>query len=71
MHGKKPKARKKAVDSNSTQGEDDRQLSAELLRFVLRILLAHPRYLEPSKIDSELILRGASTASEGDPGAAQ
>lgn len=71
VHGKKPKARKKAVDSNSTQGEDDRQLAAELLRFVLRVLLAHPRYLEPSKIDSELILRGANATSEGDPGAVQ
>jgi hypothetical protein len=71
VHGKKPKARKKAVDSNSTQGEDDRQLAAELLRFVLRVLLAHPRYLDPSKIDSELILRGASATSEGEPGAAQ
>ncbi|PZX11755.1 hypothetical protein LX81_03831 [Palleronia aestuarii] len=70
VHGKKPKACKKAVDSNSTQGEDDRQLAAELLRFVLRVLLAHPRYLDPSIIDSELILRGASVASEGEPGAA-
>jgi hypothetical protein len=71
VHGKKPKARKNAVDSNSTKGEDDRQLAAELLRFVLQVLLAHPRYLEPSKIDSELILRGASTTSDGEPGAAQ
>lgn len=71
VHGKKPKARKKAVDSNSTLGEDDRQLAAELLRFVLQVLLAHPRYLEPSKIDSELILRGASATSEGKSGAAQ
>lgn len=71
VHGKKPKARKKAVDSNSTQGEDDRQLAAELLRFVLRVLLVHPRYLEPSKIDAELILRGANATSEGKLGAAQ
>lgn len=69
--GNMPKTRKMALDTHSSQGEDDRQLAAELLRFVLRVLLAHPRYLEPSKIDSELILRGASAILEGEPGAVQ
>lgn len=71
VHGRKSTARKNAVDSNSTEGEDDRQRAADLLRFVLRVLLTHPRYLTPSKIDAELLLRGANATSEGEPGVAQ
>ena len=58
VHGKKSKPSKKAVDQDDARGEDERQLAAQLLRFVLQVLLAHPKYLEPSQIDSDLILRG-------------
>lgn len=46
------------MDRSPNIGEDGRQLAAELLRFVLRVLLAYPKYLDPMKIDDGLILRG-------------
>ncbi len=58
VHGKKSKPSKKAVDQDNAHGEGDRQLAAQLLRFVLKVLLVHPEYLDPSKIDNDLILRG-------------
>lgn len=63
VHGKTPKRKKKALDQDNARGEDDRQLAAQLLRFVLQVLLAHPEYLEPSRIDSDLILRDKDTDS--------
>lgn len=63
VHGLTPKRKKKIGDNHSFSRDDDRQLAAQLLSFVLRVLLAHPDYLEPSKIDSGLILRGATDAS--------
>ena len=64
VHGVKPKRKKKAVDQDADRDEENRFLAAELLRFVLRILLANPDYLEPSKIDNDLILRGETDSSE-------
>ncbi|MCX7560930.1 HEPN domain-containing protein [Sulfitobacter sp. F26204] len=58
VHGVTSKQKKKVVNHSASVGEDDRQLAAELLRFVLRALLANPDYLDPMKIDGRLILRG-------------
>ncbi|WP_144421179.1 HEPN domain-containing protein [Ahrensia marina] len=60
VHGKRKNRSKNAAHKGTEFGKEDRQLAAELLRFVLRTLLANPKYLDPSKIDSELILRAAA-----------
>jgi hypothetical protein len=41
-----------------TRNAKDRLLASDLLRFVLNVLLTHPAYQDPAKIDEGLLLRG-------------
>ncbi len=47
--------------------QEVRRLAVDALRRILRILIDHPRYLDPLKIDSELLLTvtAETTASDG------
>ena len=44
--------------------EQERYKASELLRFVIDALLMHPEYLDPARIDSELLLRSAIDGAE-------
>jgi len=57
VHGLKRKETKRAAGPVDTRHDDDRALAAELLRFVLDVLLTHPEYQDPAKIDDGLLLR--------------
>jgi len=65
VHGLRKKPSKKIKPSSDKRYEEERIKASELLRFVIDALLTHPRFLEPSKIDAELLLRSASDYGEG------
>lgn len=56
VHGKKPKASKSADKPDTGIYSDEKKLASDLLRFVLRKLLDNPEYLDPTKIDRDLLL---------------
>lgn len=62
VHGLRKKRSKKASEPADTSHAEDRAIASDLLRFVLDVLLTHPEYQDPAKIDEELLLRGANVA---------
>lgn len=58
VHGRRRKRSKRASETADTSHIEDRQIAADLLRFVLDVLLTYPEYLDPSRIDEGLLLRG-------------
>ncbi|MCK1638834.1 hypothetical protein IVA95_14755 [Bradyrhizobium sp. 157] len=58
VHGRRKKPSKKASEPTDTSKANERLLASDLLRFVLNVLLTHPQYQEPAKIDEGLLLRG-------------
>lgn len=66
VHGRRKKSSKKASGPSDHVHAEDRATAAELLRFILNVLLTNPEYIEPSKIDDELLLgRASRTRSPG------
>lgn len=64
VHGKKRKPSKKVKPASDHRYEQERYKASELLRFVIDALLMHPEYLDPARIDSELLLRSAIDGAE-------
>jgi hypothetical protein len=62
VHGRRRKHSKKASEPADTSHLQDRLIAADLLRFVLDVLVTHPEYQDPSKIDEGLLLRGDDIA---------
>jgi len=62
VHGKRKKRSKKASEPSNADNATDRFLASDLLRFVLDVLLTHPEYQNPAKIDEGLLLRGDEVA---------
>lgn len=58
VHGQRRKRTKKASEPTDTSNANERLLASDLLRFVLNVLLTHPKYQVPAKIDEDLLLRG-------------
>lgn len=58
VHGRRKKRSKKASEPTDTSNANERLLASDLLRFVLNVLLTHPEYQDPAKIDEGLLLRG-------------
>ncbi len=58
VHGQRRKRSKKASEPADVSHAKDRAIASELLRFVLGVLLTHPDYQDPAKIDAGLLLRG-------------
>ncbi|MET4199117.1 hypothetical protein ABIA95_003116 [Bradyrhizobium sp. LA8.1] len=59
VHGQRKTRSKRALESASRDLTKERLLAAELLRFVLDVLLIYPQFQdEPLRIDSGLLLRG-------------
>ncbi|QKJ91581.1 HEPN domain-containing protein [Agrobacterium pusense] len=64
VHGLKKKTSKKLKPVSDKRYEDERHKASELLRFVIDALLMHPKFLDPSKIDTELLLRSGVDSGE-------
>ncbi|MEZ2145847.1 hypothetical protein AAE026_26675 [Bradyrhizobium sp. DN5] len=60
VHGLRKKQSKKAIEPEDARNSKERMLASELLGFVLKVLLAHPQYQEPARIDEGLLLGGDS-----------
>lgn len=59
VHGRRKKRSKKASEPTDTTNAKERLLAADLLRFVLDVLVMNPEYQDnPAKIDEGLLLRG-------------
>jgi hypothetical protein len=58
VHGRRKKRSQKASEPADTSHAKERQIASDLLRFVLNVLLTHPEYQDPAKIDEGLLLRG-------------
>jgi hypothetical protein len=58
VHGRRKKGSKKASEPADASHANDRASASDLLRFVLDVLLTHPEYLDPTRIDKDLLLRG-------------
>jgi hypothetical protein len=58
VHGRRKKRSKKASEPTDTSNAKERLIASDLLRFVLNVLLTHPEYQDPAKIDEGLLLRG-------------
>lgn len=56
VHGKRKKRSKKASAPTDTRYLEERILASDLLRFVLDVLLSHPEYQDPARIDAALLL---------------
>lgn len=69
VHGLRKKSSKKVMPGSDRRYENERHKASELLRFIIDVLLTHPRFLNPSRIDSELLLRsGPDHEGQGDAG---
>ena len=66
VHGRRKRRSKKASEPADTSHFQDRLIASDLLRFVLDVLVTHPEYQDPSKIDEGLLLRGDAIAEIGD-----
>jgi hypothetical protein len=64
VHGKRRKRSKKAAEPADKSHLQDRLIASDLLRFVLDVLVTHPQYQDPSKIDDGLLLRGDDIAED-------
>lgn len=62
VHGRRRKRSNKASEPADTSHFQDRVIASDLLRFVLDVLVTHPEYQDPSKIDEGLLLRGDAIA---------
>jgi len=58
VHGRRKASSKKATEPADASHANDRAIASDLLRFVLNVLLTHPEYLDPARIDKGLLLRG-------------
>lgn len=58
VHGKRKRQPKSASGTIDTEYSDERVLASDLLRFAIDVLLTHPEYQSPAKIDEDLLLRG-------------
>lgn len=47
---------KKLDQDDDTRFLEQRQVATDMLRFIVDVLVEHPRYLDPEKIDDELLL---------------
>lgn len=63
VHGLRPKRSKQALEPADTSHAEDRIIASDLLRFILNVLLTHPEYQDPARIDEALLLRGAEDAA--------
>jgi len=70
VHGRRRRRSTKASEPVDTRHSEDRVIASDLLRFVLDVLLTHPEYQDPSKIDEGLLLRGDDLAEGRDAHAA-
>lgn len=59
VHGLRKKSSRKASEPTEANHTKDRENAANLLRFVLEVLLTNPEYQNPSKIDKAILLRSA------------
>jgi hypothetical protein len=64
VHGRRRKRSKKASEPTDTHNTKERLNASDVLRFVLKILLTHPKYQNPLEIDKGLLLRGDDTTTE-------
>lgn len=60
VHGRRRKASRKVSEAGDTSHTEERKDAAELLRFILDVLLTESKYLDSSRIDKELLLGGDS-----------
>ena len=67
VHGLRKKGSKKASEPADTRHTEDRVIASDLLRLVLNVLLTHPEYQDPTKIDEGLLLRGVEVAPAPQP----
>lgn len=67
VHGRRKKSSKTASGYTDTSHTKDRAIASDLLRFVLDVLLAYPQYLDPTKIDEGLLLRGDAVGPPQSP----
>jgi len=67
VHGLRKKRSKKASEPADTRHANERSSASDLLRFVLDVLLTHPEYQVPAKIDEGLLLRGDEILSSRMP----
>jgi hypothetical protein len=58
VHGRRKRRSKKASEPTDTHNTKERLNASDLLRFVLKVLLTHPKYRDPLEIDKGLLLRG-------------
>ncbi|KWV55728.1 hypothetical protein AS026_37465 [Rhizobium altiplani] len=65
VHGIRRKETKKTSEPADTRYEKERLLASDLLRFILDVLLTHPEYQTPGKIDEDLLLGGAGIEKMG------
>lgn len=56
VHGLRKKRSKIASGAADTAYSDERMLASDLLRFAIDVLLTHPKYQDPAKIDEDLLL---------------
>jgi hypothetical protein len=68
VHGLRKKGPKAASGPLDTSHDEDRAIASDLLCFVLDALLTHPEYQNPTKIDEDLLLRGADVAKASQAG---
>ncbi|MBB4017041.1 hypothetical protein GGR16_002070 [Chelatococcus caeni] len=64
VHGRTRKTSKKASEPADTKHAGERLIASDLLRFALDVLLTHPEYQTPTKIDEGLLLRGSDTLND-------
>jgi hypothetical protein len=62
VHGRRRRRSKQASEPADTRHSEERIVASGLLRFVLDVLVTHPEYQDPSKIDEGLLLRGDDLA---------
>jgi len=55
-HAGKPKSNSRDVGASSANLPTHRKQAADYLRMILVVLMEHPRYLDPTKIDTELLM---------------
>lgn len=68
VHGAAKRNRKVVGVFTDERYTEERGIAIDMLRFVLKSLLVFPKYLEPSEIDRELLLRSSASAGQNGDG---
>ncbi|WP_424929127.1 hypothetical protein [Amaricoccus tamworthensis] len=55
VHGHTKKKSKNVLQLLNNEHKNERRLAYDLLRYVIKILLKHPHYINPIKLDSDLL----------------